>query len=312
MTGFWRPPYATDFRIPRGSGGGGQQTTTTETHLPDFVNAQVQHNIDTANRLGTQPYVTNPYSGVAPLTPDQTAAAGGIESLQGNAARTGYDPAEATATGLLGQAAPVTADQIGANATSLMRPYSDIVIDPSLTLMQQQLARTKQGIGANAASVGAFGGSRQGVEEGIADSQTALQAGQLKSGLLSHGWDTTLPIASSIATQNQDLGKWATSLLPQLATTESNQGITEAGALNTIGQQQQAYGQNVMDVNAANFEAARMWPALGLGLQEQAISTAPFGQNSTSTGPAPQSNTAGMVIGGIGAAASVAAAAVAI
>jgi hypothetical protein len=215
-------------------------------------------------------------------------------------------------TGLLGQAAPITADQISGNAASLMRPYSDIVIDPSLTLMQQQLARTKQGIGANAAAVGAFGGSRQGVEEGIADSQTALQAGQLKSGLLSHGWDTTLPIASSIATQNQGLGQWATSLLPQIATAASNQGITEAGALNTIGNQQQQQNQNSADLNAAQFEAQRAWPAIGLGLREQAISTAPFGQSTTATGPAPQSNTAGMVIGGAGAAASIALAAVAI
>jgi hypothetical protein len=312
MTGFWRPPYASDHQLARGSGGGGTQTTTTQTQLPDYVNAQVQHNIDTANTLGTQPYATNPYSGVAPTTADQSRAYGDIGSIQGVANASAYQPALDTAKGLLGQAAPITADQIGGNVSSLMRPYSDIVIDPSLTLMQQQLARTKQGIGANAAAGGAFGGSRQGVEEGVADSQEALQAGQLKSGLLQSGYNAVLPVAAGIANQNQNLGQWATSLLPQIGTTASNQAITEAGALNTVGQQQQAQGQNVMDVNAANFEAARMWPALGLGLQEQAISTAPFGQNSTSTGPAPQSNVAGQVIGGIGAAASVAAAAVAI
>jgi hypothetical protein len=312
MTGFWRPPYATDFCIARGSGGGGQQTTTTQTQLPDYVNAQVQHNIDTANTLGTQPYVTNPYSGVAPQTQPTTDAYHEIGNLQGQAQTTGYAPAEQQTAGLLSQAAPITADQIGSNVSSLMKPYSDIVIDPSLQLMQQQLAQTKQGIAANADAVGAFGGSRQGVEEGVADSQEALQAGQLKSGLLQSGYNAVLPTASNIATANQNLGTWATSLLPQIATTASNQGLTEANALAGVGTQQQQQQQEVMDVNAANYEAARMWPAMGLGLQEQAISTAPFGQNSTSTGPAPASNVAGQVIGGVGAAASVASAAVAI
>jgi len=311
MTGVWRPPYATDFQLARGSsGGGGQQTTTTQTVLPQFVQNQVQHNIDTANTLGTQPYATNPYSGVASTTPDQSTAYGEIAGMQGNAATTGYDPAEAQLTGLLGQAAPITADQVSSNAASLLKPYSDIVIDPSLQLMQEQLAQTKQGIGASADAVGAFGGSRQGVEEGVADSQEALQAGQLKSGLLQSGWNSVLPIASNIATQNQGLGQWATSLLPQIATTESNQGLTEAGALNTVGTQQQQQNQNIQDVEAANFEAQRAWPALGLGLQEQAISTAPFGQTSTATGPAPQSNVTGQVVGGVAAAASIAAIAI--
>jgi len=312
MTGFWRPPHGTDFHIARGSGGGGQQTTTTKTELPQFVLDQVQNNIGRANELGTAPYVTNPYSGVAPTTPGQTQGGQEIVNLQNQAQTTAYAPAERQLTGLLGQAAPVTADQISGNVSSLMKPYSDIVIDPSLTLMQQQLARTKQQIGANADAVGAFGGSRQGVEEGVADSQEALQAGQLKSGLLQSGYNAVLPVAAGIANQNQNLGQWATSLLPNIATTASDQGLKEASALYGVGQQQQAQQQNIMDVNAANYEAQRMWPAMGLGLQEQAISTAPFGQNSTSTGPAAQSNTAGMVIGGIGAAASVAAAAVAI
>jgi hypothetical protein len=309
MTGFWRPPYATDYQILYGSGGGGNQTTTQQTVLPDYVQNQVQNDIGKANTLADQPFATNPWSGVASVTPNQTNAYGEVQNEQGSAAPF-YDATESQLGGLLGQAAPITADQISGNVSSLMRPYSDIVIDPSLQLMQQQLSRTKQGIGANAAAVGAFGGSRQGVEEGIADSQEALQAGQLKSGLLQSGFNTVLPVASNIATQNQDLGQWATSLLPQVATADSTQQLTDANALNTVGQQQQQQNQNIQDVAAANFEAARAWPAAGLGLMEQSISTAPFGQTSTATGPAPQSNVTGQVVGGVAAAASIAAIAI--
>lgn len=312
MTGFWRPPYGTDFQLARGGGSGGQQTTTQQTQLPQYVQNQVQTDIAGANALAAQPYATNPSSGVAPLNPQQTQAFGDVGSMQGVADTRGYTPAINQLTSLLPQAAPITAGQVGSNVSSLMQPYSDIVINPSLQLMQQQLAQTKQQIGANAAAVGAFGGSRQGVEEGVADSQEALQAGQLQSGLLQSGFNTVLPTAMGITTANQNLGMQATSLLPQVATAGSNQAIAEASALDTAGQQQQQQQQNAMDVLAANFEAARAWPAEGLGLQEQAISTAPFGQTTTATGPAPQSNVAGQVIGGVGAAAGVAAAAVAI
>jgi hypothetical protein len=312
MTGFWRPPHATDFRIVHGSGGGGQQTTTQQTVLPQYVQNQVQTDIQGANQLAAQPYATDPFSTAAPLTTQQEQAFGDIGSIQGVANAEGYTPAENQLTSLLPQAAPITADQVGSNVSSLMKPYSDIVINPSLQLMQQQLQQTKQQIGANADAVGAFGGSRQGVQEGVADSQEALQAGQLESGLLQSGFNTVLPTAMGITTANQNLGMQATSLLPQVATAGSNQAIAEANALDTAGQQQQQQQQNLLDVQAANFEAARAWPAQGLGLQEQAISTAPFGQTTTATGPAPASNVAGQVIGGVGAAASLAAAAVAI
>jgi hypothetical protein len=312
MTGFWRPPYATDYQIVFGSGGGGNQTTTQQTVLPQYVQNQVQTDIQGANQLASEPYATDPYSTVAPTTADQTQAYGDIASIQGDANAEGYTPAMNQLTSLLPQAAPITASQVGSNVSSLMQPYSDIVINPSLQLMQQQLAQTKQQIGASADAVGAFGGSRQGVEEGVADSQEALQAGQLQSGLLQSGFNAVLPEAGSIATSNQNLGMQATSLLPQVATSASNQAITEANALDTAGQQQQQQQQDALDVQAAQFEAARQWPAQGLGLQEQAISTAPFGQTSTATGPAASSNVAGQVAGGVTAAASLAAAAVAI
>lgn len=311
MTGFWRPPYATDFQIARGSGGGGSQTSTSQVIIPQWVQDAGQKNLDLADKIAGQGYEKNPFNIVAPLSADQQAAYGTVRDVQG-AAAAGYDPAETQVAGLIGNAKPITADAIGANVTSLMRPYSDIVIDPSLTLMQQELARTKQGIGAKAASVGAFGGSRQGVEEGIADSQEALQAGQLKSGLLQSGLNTVLPVASSIESQNQALGQWANTTLPALYSAESNQRIKDAAALEQAGLAQRGYSQDVVNSMALEEEMRKAYPIEMLQLREQALSAVPYGNSTQNTGPGPQSNAAGMIIGGVGAAASVAAAAVAI
>jgi len=314
MTGFWRPPYATDFQITRGSGGGGNTTSTSQVIIPPWVQEAGQKNISIADQLAGQGYEQNPYSGaagVAPLSADQTAAYGTVRDLQG-AAAAGYDPAEAQVGGLIGNARPITADAIGANVTSLMRPYSDIVIDPSLALMRQQLNQTKNTIGANAANVGAFGGSRQGVEEGIADSQTALQAGQLKSGLLQSGLNAVLPVASGIETQNQALGQWANTTLPALYGAESNQRIKDAAALEQAGLAQRGYSQEIINAQAAEEEMRKAYPIEMLQLREQALSAVPYGNTTQNTGPGPQSNMAGTIIGGVGAAAAVAAAAVAI
>lgn len=291
------------------SGGGGSQTSTTQTIIPQWVQDATAKNISIADEIAGRGYEANPFNIVAPPSADQTAAYDAVRNLQGGASPS-YQAAEGVATGLLGQAKPITADAIGANVSSLMRPYSDIVIDPSLELMRQELNKTKNTIGANAGNVGAFGGSRQGVEEGIADSQEALQAGQLKSGLLQSGYNAALPIASNIESQNMGLGQWATSLLPQLATGDVNQRIKEAAALEQAGLAQQGYAQNVADAAAAEFQMRQGYPIEMLQLREQALAAAPYGNTTQSTGPGPQSNMAGTIIGGVGAAASVAAIAI--
>jgi hypothetical protein len=136
--------------------------------------------------------------------------------------------------GLLGSylanAGPATAQQVGANATALMSPYTAQVIDPAYQAGQQQLALAKQGIAGNANQVGAFGGSRQGVQEGVADAQTALGTQQFIGNMLNTGWNSALTPAYNLASNASQQGYNAGALLGQ-------QGYGAAGAL-----AQQGYG----------------------------------------------------------------------
>ena len=251
----WRPPYFADHTIARGSsGGGGQQQTTQQVVLPDWLQAAGsavgQHGADPRqSRLHSR----IPDESVAPLTPDQTQAYSEIEGMQGGT-QPAYQTAENAATGLLSGAQPLTAAGIGADATTLMNPYTSAVVDPSVALMRQQLAQTTQGIDANAANVGAFGGSRQGVEEGTAQSQEALQAGQLAGGLLQSGYGQALTTAQGIAQANQQAGEWATGELPALATQEAGQTATEAGLLDEAGREQQGQAQAQSDLAASQWQ----------------------------------------------------------
>ena len=94
------------------------------------------------------------------------------------------------AQGLLGNWAgigPISAQQIAQNAQSMMSPYTQAVIDPTMALGKQALQQNLQQVGANANQAGAFGGSRQGVQEGVAQSQAALGESNILGQMLNTG-----------------------------------------------------------------------------------------------------------------------------
>jgi hypothetical protein len=279
------------------SGSSGSQNQTTQVILPPWLQAAAEGSLSNAQSLATQPYTPNPYSTVAPQTADQSQAYATIEGMQGKTAPA-YQAAETAAGGLLGQAKPITTDQVGVGATALMDPYTADVVNPSVALMRQQLATTKAGIDANAANVGAFGGSRQGVQEGVADTQEALQAGQLEGGLLQQGYGQALGASEAIAGQNLQAGQWATTTLPQLASGEAGQTATEAGLLQQAGIAQQQQQQSELNVNAGNFSSQIMWPYEQQQMLEQALTSTPYGGTTTATGPKPTTNPALGILGG--------------
>ena len=83
-----------------------------------------------------------------------------------------------------GNANAVTAGQIGqTNLDPYMNPYTQSVINATLPAMLQAnaLSQNQQGNAANSAN--AFGGSRQGVQQGVAQAQGAMNVGQMVAGL---------------------------------------------------------------------------------------------------------------------------------
>jgi hypothetical protein len=280
-----------------GGGGGQPANTTSQVILPQWVQDQAQSNLSAANNVAALPYQADPYYQVAGLTPDQQAAFAKVRQLQGST-----DPAfaasEAQAGGLLSSAAPITTGQLTSSTTALFNPYATAVVAPSLQLARQQLAQTKQGIDAQAANVGAFGGSRQGVQEGVADAQEAIGAGQLEGGLLSSGWNTAAGQASDLAKTNLSAGEWATSLLPQLATASTTEQGKLAAALADVGQTQQTQQQEELAAQSAQWEDQYTYPQQQLAIQEQALQAIPYGSTTINTGVTPKRNQALGVLGG--------------
>jgi hypothetical protein len=283
-----------------GGSGGGTQTQTQQVILPDWLQSAAAGSLSNAQTLSQNPYQANPYATIAPMTADQTQAYEDIANLQGQS-QPAYAAAEDAATGLLGSAVPVTTQQVGAGATDLMNPYTADVVAPTSALMRQQLATSLGTIGANAANVGAYGGSRQGVEEGTAVSQEALQSGQYLGGLLSSGYGQALSTSAGIAGENLQAGTAAISALPQIATAGQTAAAQQAGLLEAAGRAEQGQSQAELDTNAANFQSQILWPYEQQEVLEQALTSTPYGGTTATTGTAPTQNKA---LGALGGAAS--------
>lgn len=305
MTGFWRPPYATDFLLARGSSGGGTTTQTSQVTLPDWLNKASQNVISTSQDVADRAYQANPYTQVAAVTPQQQQAWGQVSDLQGST-DPAFDASESTAAGLLNQAHPITTDQINSMTASLMNPYTLATVDPTVTQMRQSLGQSMAAEGAKAAGQGAYGGSRQGIQEGTLQSQEALGEGQLVGGLLQSGYNTAQQAATGIANTNLGLGQWATTTLPQLATQQEQNRITETGLLDKAGTEQQGQAQAQLDEAAQNWQTQWDYPYQQLATLESAVGSVPYGSTTTQTGTTTGAgtNVLGSIFGGLATGAS--------
>src|SRR5258707_566618 len=99
-----------------------------------------------------------------------------------------------------------------------MNPFTNQVVNTGLQALDVQRQQALASTGAQAAQSKAFGGSRQGVQEGIMNASAAMQAGQLASGLQSQNFMQAQAAAQGDITRNQ-------------AAQTSNQGA----ALNSAG-----------------------------------------------------------------------------
>jgi hypothetical protein len=359
-----------------GGGGGGQNTNTVQNSsafIPGWLENYTQQAVGRASDLSNQAY--NPYTGqtIASLDPAQQQAYNQVGALQGlgaggyqsaiNAGQTMADqvtPLSASgiqgntnqlmqgfqnqvynpATGLLGDFAaqgPATAQGVGQNAAALMSPYTQQVIDPMLQAGQQQLALAKQGIAQQANNVGAFGGSRMGVQEGVADAQTAMQTQQQIGNMLNQGWGQALGAGQAIGLQGAQQGMNANSLLAQMLqggyNTSQQQGanimqqnlgqglqaasqlpqtlagqqaayLGQTNALNQAGSLQQQYQQNILNSQQAAFAQQQAFPYQQLQTLLGAVSGIPYSTSSTgsSSDYTPYySNPYGQAIGGAAA-----------
>ena len=311
-------------------------STTTETKkLPqwqeDFIREQIlPRGIEIAETEYT------PYTGetIAGMTPTQQQALSGFGGL--NMGGQTYEQAAGVQQGLTGfRPSSMGAEgQVGVNqlaTTDLgayMDPYTQNVIDLGQQDIERQRQMASNTLGAQAEAAGAFGGSRQAVQEGVIAGEAlrqagalsaqqrqqafaqALQSGQFDIGNVQQAREAAAARAQAANAANfqgqfQGAGiqSAAANALGSLAGQRLQSQLAGLGAQMSAGEQQRALEQAQLQSDYAMFQEQQGYPLTQLNAVMAAASGIPAGLGTTSTrDPFGGLTAVGNLLGGAGSA----------
>lgn len=283
------------------------QTVTQRTEIPAWLEGVTRENIARADAISNQPY--QPYTGqlIAGFAPEQEAAfqyaAGGVGQTQPyfNAAM------NQTAAGLNYQPLSVAPGQVdyqtvrGPTVTAqnflqgdiggYMNPYISNVENAALSRLEGATQQAVNRLGDQALAARAFGGSRQGIAEGVALGEASRSAGELSANLRSQGFNQAAALmqadqaralqADSLSAQLAQQANLANQATGMQAGTFNAQQALQAQQLNQAaglqGQQLRNQTAGVLSNLGAASQAARQLDTgvlQNIGLQRQAMNQA--------------------------------------
>jgi hypothetical protein len=305
-------------------GGGTTEQSGTSTQInqiPEWMSNAGQKNYAFAEQVAMQPL--QQYQGqLVPDTSPQTQQSWNTAANSGNVGSGQYNAGTAGYLGALGQKPQnVTAGQLATtNLNPYMNPYTQQVIDKTLPLMQQQnaLSQNQQANAANSSN--AFGGSRQGVQQGVAQAQGAMNIGQMAAGLNQANFqqaqqgamgDIGNRLKADQGNQNAALQKIQSDILASTGLGNLGDSMNKANVANFNMQQSAGAGQSMEAQNQINsqiskFNDAFNYPQKQLGTLLSALGMTPH-DTSTSGQTTQQTTTptdwASIIQKGAGAAA---------
>lgn len=269
-------------------------TKTQETKLPQWQEDFIRENIlpkglDIANTEYT------PYEGelIAGMTPLQTEALSNFGSLGVTGDQ--YGKALATQDELTSFAAPQLSST---NLDAYMNPYTQNVIDQGQMDIERQRQMASNTLGAEATRRGAFGGSRQGVAEGVLAGEAARAAADLSATQRQKAYDQAISAAKfDVGSQFTGAGVRA-GAANQLAGTV----LGGLGAQLTSGEQMRLIDQARLGADYSMFKEEQRYPLSQLNALLSAGSGIPTGLGTvTQHDPFGGLTAVGSVLSGVGA-----------
>ena len=232
-----------------------------------------------------------PYQGptIAEFSPEQQQAFTGIAGLQGQ-----QKPLFDEAMGMTrGAAAPITGEQI----TEYMSPYQQAVTDIEKREAQKTYeSQVQPQLAAQAAQAQAFGGSRQGILEGMAaDTQQRLQADIQAKGS-QQAYQEAIRRLEAERTRTGQAGAQLATMGPSALKAQ----LGEFGALQTIGEEKQQQTQTALDEAFRQYALEQNYPYDTMSKYQSVVTGAPV-QTTQFAPPAPRTPSIGQqLIGGLG------------
>lgn len=187
----------------------------------------------------------------------------------------GFNVNRAASTGLQG-AMGATQQAIAAplNVGAYMNPYTQNVIDRTQSDIERQRQMAINNMGAAATRANAFGGSRQGVAEGVTNAEFGRMAGNLIAPMRADAFNRSLDAAMADRSQRVAAANQLAGLANQAFTTGRtlNQDMMQQGIM------QQALQQSLIDAARRDFAGYSGSPAASLAAPLDALGVA--NQNS--------------------------------
>jgi hypothetical protein len=301
-----------------GGGGGGQNTVTQTQVIPAYQQQFSQENQDIARSLGAQPFPVYQAPQIAGMTGLQnegvdkavsaaTAQSPYLDQATQLTSQAAVNPNAQWANALAGGAVNPNAqwaNELAGNATNpnaqwaqdmaahsaslnpadtatmaqFMSPFVEQSLRPQIAMLQNQIGQQHQDIAKGATGAGAFGDSRQGAYDALADfyGNTAL------SGLVGQGYNTAFSNAQDALRGQQSAEQQAASISGGLGQGQQAAELQRAGLVGSMGQAQQAgqlqqaglVGSLGKDTQAGLLSSAGMLGNLGAAQQGLGISGA--------------------------------------
>lgn len=311
-------------------GGGGQNTTSTVTqqNIPEEFFPYYERMLARGEAESLKPY--QPYGGQRLALPGQDVNAS-REMVRGIAAEgtPGIDYASGVVQGAIGQAqglgqGPYQFSQAGFSdagsmtpdmATQYMSPYMQAVVDQQKARALEDYQIAEAGRNAAAVSAGAFGGSRQAVQEGMAERDLLTRQGEIQAAGLQSAYDEAARrfeadraarfgvegarageiarVQGAQAGENRAAGEFDLARLgftsdqaariANLTEAARAGDIQSAQLLETIGRAQQAEQQAGLDIAYQDFLRQQGWNREQLNLQSSLLQGLPVAPAGTTT-----------------------------
>lgn len=265
---------------------------------------------DVKERTGKAPEKLPTYS-VAGLSPEQQEAA-----KMATAGIGAYKPYLEQAGGMMGTGAGMMAAGTQSydpnSVTAYMNPYQKQVTEQAIQEMNRQAAIQNQGVTAQAAKAGAFGGSRFGVQQAelgrnLADVQSA-RIMQDYSQNYSQAQQAAMNAFQNQQARMQSAGQGLASIgqgIAGLGQMESALGQGDTSFLYNMGANLQGQNQKVLDAQRMNQALYNAEPYQRMSYYADILNKTPSGQmgmtQTTAPTPSPFSQIAGLGIAGLGA-----------
>lgn len=262
----------------------GNSKVTNETKLPSWYTNAAKTMFNEADTAATN--LARPYMGntVADLDPMEKSAFGAINANVGST-NAAFAEAGRTASGVANYK---PGSFLTGNIDAYMNPYIQNVEAAALGNMDRAYRQNLNTIGDSAINANAFGGSRQGVAEGVAASENARQMGDLSAQLRSAGFDKASNLMTTDmnrALEGADLNLRAAGVGGDLAATGNKSYLDSLNAAVTAGAISREYAQNLLDQDAARYDANRNYPMEAMNIRLAALGGTQVPTTSTTKTP---------------------------